>query len=347
MPLCTNCHARLDYGFQFWMGYPDARASTHYVPELQREGKGPLYGDDIDDPRGDATLTPQAFAKLAVAQPEFNRCMSGKVVDYVLGDRASAEDRDVVRKAFAAKHSFKEAMRVALGRYAWHWMQTTPVATTAAATAATPAKAPEPPAAAPAGAAGDRPAGERVSINGSLREHIDEHCVDCHDEVEFIDSSKTYGLRFDFRGDQLPRELVVRMVDHLAYRKMPKDTDAMDDATRARMVELFISALWQDPDARREARTYYLDGMRPLPAHHIDVAMIALDNNAGKESGVEWGMLERALYPDQAIMTPGYIAVTALEALEACAGAGQDSSRELVLCLERTLTVSRLSRWPQ
>jgi hypothetical protein len=331
-PLCTNCHARLDYGFQFWMGYPDARASTHYVPELQAKGGGPLYGHDIDDPRGSATLTPGAFAALAAAQPEFASCMSQKVVNYVLGDRATAEDRAAVSKAFAAKHSFKEAMRVALGRYAWRWMETGAAATPAPVQAAT----------APSSAKADR-----VAIGGKLREQIDEHCVDCHDESEFSDSSVTYGLPFDFRGDELHRELVVRMTDHLAYRKMPKDPDAMDDATRAGMVELLVNALWQDEAARSEALLYYLDRLRPMPAHQIDVALMAIDNNAGKRSGIEWGLLERALYPDQAIMTPGFVATTALEALEACATPGQDSSRDLVLCLERVMSVSRLSRWPE
>ena len=26
--LCTNCHARMDYGFQFFLGFPDSRASV-------------------------------------------------------------------------------------------------------------------------------------------------------------------------------------------------------------------------------------------------------------------------------------------------------------------------------
>jgi mono/diheme cytochrome c family protein len=313
------------------MGYPDARASTHYVPELQAKGQGPLYGHDIDDPRGNATLTPSAFAALAAVQPEFSSCMTRKLVDYVLGDRATAEDRAAVRKAFEAGHSFKSAMRVALGRYASRWMHTGAAAVPAPVQAGT----------TPASAS------DRVAIGGTLRAQLDEHCVDCHDEAEFIDSSVTYGLPFDFRGGELARELVVRMTDHLAYRKMPKDPDALDDATRASMVELLVNALWQDEAARREALMYYLDRMRPMPAHQIDVALMAIDNNAGKRSGIEWGLLERALYPDQAIMTPGFVATTALEALEACATPGQDSSRDLVLCLERVMSVSRLSRWPE
>src|SRR5262249_53059952 len=74
--ICTNCHARLDFGVRFFNGYPDGRgASIYFVPELQLTGVGELYHHDIKDPRGKAALNPHSFAELAVKQPEFASCM--------------------------------------------------------------------------------------------------------------------------------------------------------------------------------------------------------------------------------------------------------------------------------
>lgn len=330
MEFCTNCHARLDYGFQYWLGYPDARAGTHYVPELQAKGEGEFYGEDIQDLRGKAQLTPASFARMAIKQPEFEECMTKHVVNYVLGDRATPEDRATVRRAFAAKHSFKEAVRVAMGRYAWYWLGKEPSPLPSPKTVASQNSSPD-----------------KVKIGSELRERIDESCVDCHDKEAFVDSSTSYGKPFDLRGPELARELVVRMTDHVAYRKMPKDEDSLSEAERIELVDLLISTLWSDDGARREARSYYLGQMRSMPAHQIDVAIQSIDFNAGHEPGIEWGLIERALYSDQALMTPGYLATTALEALIACSPEGQNDSRVLLSCLERTFSISRLSRWPE
>src|SRR5205814_291138 len=71
MPLCTDCHARLDYGWQFFTGTPDITfGQLSYVPSLHPES-GPLYVRDADDSRGEGPLTPLGFAKLATQQPEF------------------------------------------------------------------------------------------------------------------------------------------------------------------------------------------------------------------------------------------------------------------------------------
>lgn len=91
-PICTNCHARLDYGNQFFRGYPSPNAvSRHYLVGAVRGERGPLYGDDIRDRRGDAVLTPQGFAELATVQPEFARCMARNVAEYVFGPQVNAD----------------------------------------------------------------------------------------------------------------------------------------------------------------------------------------------------------------------------------------------------------------
>src|SRR5690606_37541264 len=114
--LCTDCHARLDYGSRFFSGYPDSRASTHYNPALQGAATGPLYGRDIRDLRGEAPLTPLGFAKLATEQPDFGGCMTNHFVNYVLGGRATGDDLRAIEAAVAQTRTFKGAMKAALER---------------------------------------------------------------------------------------------------------------------------------------------------------------------------------------------------------------------------------------
>jgi len=359
-PLCTNCHARLDYGFQFFLGYPDSRASLYYVPSLTRPGKGPLYGADISDERGQATLTPRGFAESTVKQPEFARCMSRHLVTHVLGPDATAADQESVRADLLRRHSFKNAMRVALRLYVARW------------------KAPEPDPVAPVAAAPARrllsaeraatarsPA--RVAITPPLRKQLDEFCTDCHAKVPYVDSSVSVGLAFDLTGDSLPRELVVRMADHVAYGKMPKLPVEMTAAQRDALVGALIEDLWTDPAARAEAADYYLHQDRGLPVEPIDSAFRLIQRAAGSpaadtdsgdkagrasagsadggvavatgadgdagpaspeaDDGKSWGLLERGLWIDQASFTPSFAAAVALEALRVCGGSPAGGER--------------------
>jgi hypothetical protein len=90
-PICTSCHARLDYGMQFFFGFPHAYTTPFFVPELQQRGRGPLYAQNIDDPRGEAELNPHGFAELALAQPEFRHCMARNFVEYAFGSAVQPE----------------------------------------------------------------------------------------------------------------------------------------------------------------------------------------------------------------------------------------------------------------
>ena len=85
MPICTNCHARLDYGMQFFRGYPYVYSSRHIAASAYTGDRGPLYGDDINDFRGEAVRSPRGFAELAVKQPEFESCIAKRVAAYVFG----------------------------------------------------------------------------------------------------------------------------------------------------------------------------------------------------------------------------------------------------------------------
>lgn len=327
--LCTNCHARLDYGSQFFRGYPDSRASTHFMPELQSTESGPLYGQDIDDLRGEAPLTPASFAQLATDQPDFKACMTNHFVDYVLGDRADDDDITAVETAIATAGTFKQPMKVALERFAAKWSDDTAVPARAGGSAT---------AAAPGPTGG-------VMINPALRAQLDKHCIDCHDEARFSNVADTDDLPFDFRSAELPRALLIRMADQVAFGMMPK-SGPLDATAREQLVGLLIDSLWSDGAARAEADRYYLGRARGLPAHQVDNALYAIDQVAGAQPGLAWGALERGIWADQSTVTPDYIAVTALEAVRACARA-RDAGGTVSLedCLARAMAPSALTRW--
>lgn len=119
MPVCTDCHARLDYGMQFFSGWV-----SHYVghnvfdAKRQQNGKGLLYGNDIDDRIGEAALTPRDFGKLAVSRPAFSSCMVSNVSEHVFAGTSTADDEAALHAAFQQGHRMADVMRVALLRYA-------------------------------------------------------------------------------------------------------------------------------------------------------------------------------------------------------------------------------------
>lgn len=350
-PLCTNCHAKLDYGFQFFMGYPDSRASVHYIPSLVRHGKGPMYANNIDDPRGETELNPESFARLAVKQPEFLRCMSGHVVKHVLGPDAPAADFKAVQDDMAVHHSFKSAMRLALHLYTDRWKTGTD--------ARPPSALPAAPAEEPTGATGKRTtaapaAPERaVTVTAPLRAELDEYCTMCHNHVPFVDVSVAAGRPFDLTTPTLARKLAVRMADQLAYDQMPRSPVHMPRAARDRLLRDLIAALWTDAAARAEATRYYLAQDQGLPAQPIDNALhlVRRAAGAGDQGAPAWGLLERALWIDQSSFTSGFAATVGLEALRVCREQAKKSGhaatdQELDSCLEQATDPTRLVRGP-
>ena len=60
-----------------------------------------------------------------------------------------------------------------------------------------------------------------------------------------------------------------------------------------------------------------------------------------------WGAFERGIWADQASLTPGFLAVTGLDAVSACARSQEtEAVTELEDCLRRALSLKILSRWP-
>lgn len=325
-PICTECHAKLDYGARFFWGFEDANATAnHYQPESQLSGAGPLYGNDIDDPRGSAPLTPTGFASLALKQPEFAGCMVDDVVSHVFGAAATADDRRAVAEAYARKPTFRSLARTALLRFASQWSVPRP---------------PPPPELDPAA-----PAGELVTLGPGLRHEVDQKCEGCHD-------GQTKDAP-DFRPAALPRTTVVSMLDQVAFGRMPKKKDALTEASRRALVELFASTLWSDPEPRAIALAHYTgDDGRTLSAYGIDTALDVVSAAAGAPAPgatpakpVEWRLVEHGLAESFQQYDPGYVTITSLAASDACKRAGKTGDA-LDECIAKAIDPMALSRYP-
>ncbi len=315
-PLCTNCHARLDYGMQFFWGYPNGNHQAFFVPETQQQGRGALYVRDIDDPRGEADLNPQGFAQLAVAQPEFRSCMARDFAAYVLGNTVSSEQLEaigaVARPNATSVRGLMKASLLALVRD-WSSRSREPVA--------------------PAPVVSSTPT---VAISPALNKELD-HCLDCHDKDP---------TRVDLSAATLARETVVQMLADVAYGRMPKDRP-LPPAERRRFLELFIAATWSGSDATT-ARSYYIDRMAALPAFRPEVMFDVVAGRAKGRGTLPWRMLESSVRSDLQQVTPGLIATSAAAAIEACRAAGRTATHvELEHCLAETMGVETLAIDPR
>ena len=196
MPVCTRCHARLDHGMTFFAGFPDGRTAQHFVPSAQKSGTGKLYVEDIDDLRGEAELTPAGFARLAVAQPEFSRCMVQDVSRRVFSTDASGRGTSgtCVRPSRAEGSSKRpDAHGPAALRGPGVGAAGDGTAPAKPLTAATP--------------------GQEVVLPRGLKTRLDTHCVECHGGREDLQS---------FMSEALPRDTLQRMLSSVAFERMPK-----------------------------------------------------------------------------------------------------------------------------
>ena len=323
MDVCTDCHARLDYGMQFFQGYPSSTRGIDFRPGEALTGSGPLYNAHIGDPRGADMLTPQGFARLVLTQPEFGECMARKVTDHVLGADVTAEDYDAVLLAFEDSHSFRTMMRTALIRFAER-SEGAPVTVgeprpglleDAATKAAEDTEDTEDTA--------QPDSGHEVSLSLELAQAIDNHCAHCHDGMDQV----------DLTGAELDRRLLNSMLEQVAFGRMPKVPGELDPSARAAFIEDMIDVLWETDDARAEARSFFLHGQRAHPAHVFNTAMAAVAAQAGGKKMSIRG-LSSAVEPANQYLSPGLLTSAALVALDACKQE-ELSAEELEACVVR------------
>lgn len=318
MNICTDCHARLDYGMQFFWGYPSSTMGTDFNLKNSRAGKGPLYGDNIKDERGQADLTPRGFAELATTQPEFGACMTRKIVDHVYNGTASYDDFEAIRETFSATHRVKPTLKAAMLRYAQREL-----------TSPTPTKpvAREPAEAAPvhAAAAGVDVSGADITVTPALKKLISKHCRECHDTDD----------DYPLVGDTLTQKDVAWILDRVAFGAMPKDVQGLEEETRRRFIDETTAALFADAKDRADATAFYGEMMRANPVHRFFSAMRNVNAAAGVGGDKEFRPSGTESAVTQALLSwsPGLGVAQGVTAVKACSKESDPVKREA--CVER------------
>jgi hypothetical protein len=301
MPVCETCHAKMDYGVQFFQGYSDNRVAQHFFPAKQLTTTGPFFGRDTRDHRATGQLTPLGFAHILVGQPEFDRCMAKNVTDHVFNHRASPEDVSAVLEAMKRTGSARAMMKVALLRYATH-----PLTTSG------PAKA-EPP---PKGQAPD--ADDTLAVPAAIRRRLDDHCDTCH-------QSPGDPLKPAFDGERLPRKLIASILSDVAFGRMPKNGDFLSPEERRGFADDLVDLLWTEETLRLRARDYFVEHARGLPTHRASSVLRLVRARAGAPNppAKDLNLVEGQIRQSVSELTPGLSIMIGLEAVRACAASGK------------------------
>lgn len=315
-PICTNCHARLDYGLRFFNGFENVHVRDYFSASQQLPGNGPLYVRNIDDPRGEGPLNPQGFARLAIAQPEHARCLARDFAEYVLADRATADHVDALAALVRPNATTAQAMmKTALLQLVAAWPSLEP---------ALPAMSPS-----------TAQAGEVIDVAPAVRAQLEARCTDCHDGS---DANVP-----DFTQPRMARALALQALDAIAYGTMPKDRP-LASAERATAMAPLIGALWTGADAET-ARGYFVGRMRALPAYRPEVSFGLVHQRAAAAQPTAWRLMEQSTRPSASQANPGMLTGLALQAIMACRQ--QHAQRaEIDTCIAQALQLSDIAIVP-
>ena len=310
MNVCTDCHARLDYGMQFFWGWPSSTAGVDFRPAEARTGKGSLYGKNIKDDRGQDDLTPAGFARLATSQPEFGECMSRRVIDHVFSGTESTADFGAVHTTFEQTHQMKKMLKTAMLRYA-------------ARAQKKPEQKPKP--SSSSSSSSTVAAAGKVQVTPRLRAMLDESCKECHKA----------GKRYDYSAAELDRSDVIRMIDQVGFGAMPRTAEGLDDADRRAFVRELATALFADPAERATATAWFEDGVRALPVHRFASAMTAV-NARGGDAKKPYRPSATELATPQSLISysPAVGVSSAVTAIRSCRAAGL-KDEAFATCVER------------
>ena len=153
------------------------------------------------------------------------------------------------------------------------------------------------------------PAGVTIAITTDLHARLEAHCLDCHDREHAHD-------RPDLSPAALGRATAVAVLEAVASGTMPKD-QPLARSERRRLLEAFIAATWSGDDADA-ARAYFIDHSRALPAYRPELAFSLIHHIAGATQPPRWRMMENAVRSSFQQVSPGFVTVTSLAAIEAC-----------------------------
>lgn len=298
-PNCTHCHARLDYGMQFFRGHTvPINGPWHYVAGANAGERGPLYGTGIDDPRGEAPLTAQGFARLATRQPEFARCMATNAAEYVFGYTAPAKTIDhIAGSAPPQELRFRGMLRAAVLEFVGCDSCQVP------------------------GRELPRAPDTQPTTGTSFAKLVDAHCSPCH-----YDGASLINLEGAVDAGTRARAL-----DNVLFGRMPPTGPLSSDVRRQ-----FLDAVNGSRSAGGAYDRAFLrvaaDPPRALP---LIAARAYIRQLAGHGSAVsDVNTLEMALNGRDTLFTPNYAAVTAIEAYRGCENV---ASAARAACVDRAL----------
>lgn len=292
-PGCSDCHARMDYGMQFFAAYPPIGTSvTPILADSRHKERGPIYMRDIDDPRGEATLTPRSLGELIVKQPEFADCMATRVQEHVLGSAARPEDHELLLQTFKSTGKMRPLFLAALRLFAER---------------AAPARARA------AIKVSGKSVGDQVAIPAPLATAIEKHCGDCHEEGDhpiFADLTTKRSLS---------REYLLTSANLVAAKLMPKEGTLLDADKRAMLVQI-IELLAPDQTWADNASAYWLDQMAGSRTHQLAVVKerVAIESAYELTPEDRRRTVETVLEGDLLTVTPSFMAELSQLALKAC-----------------------------
>jgi hypothetical protein len=287
----------MDYGMQFFAGYPGVTISLTPVPAKSRHAeRGPMYFRDIDDKRGEAELTPQALGKMIVSQPEFAACMVQRVSDYVLGD-STPEDRQTLAHAFAETGQFRTLFVAALRLAAKRALDEHAPSPTA----------PVLPILVP------RSIGDQVTVPDHFVARLVDQCGECHSEGSHAFLA---GLE---KTHTLPRDLLLRAGNFVSSGLMPKDS-YLSPTERSGILNDIIGAVAPNETWATRARAYWIDELRGSRTFHIGVVRerIARESGYTLTAADRVGTIEDKLEGDLMTLTPSFVSLASQFALRAC-----------------------------
>ena len=249
---CSSCHARMDYGAQFYSGMQWSHVATHYDPRRQLDTPGPMYLLDIKDPRGTVKKrNPASFIQLALAQPEFPACIAQDFATHVfgkVGNRNSeliGELEQLVRKQSSYRVLFRRILEFYTDKRF-----------------------------AEMSAAGADPT--RVTtgggVTGGVVAMVDEHCSSCHD----ADDPRPPGLIAKHgagwckaMGARCP-DIALEMLVPLANDRMPQN-EPMGYVERVAMIKELAAYVWPDPKQRDTSlRFFTAQALGGKPVHRSE-----------------------------------------------------------------------------
>ena len=313
-PVCTDCHARLDYGMQFFAGFPSAyRAVDFSTRRISSTGRDRF--SSTGSPTGSVKRTCRRTVSQRWSSPTSTSATAWcptSPTTFSTG-RLPPEDRAAIDQAFRGGRSIKAAMRAALLRFAQDADAAPMTEPTASADPDTQAAPSEPT--------------EELHLGAEVRAEIDAKCVACHTEAPR-----------DFRGATLARSTVEAMLRSVAFRMMPKTAGGFGEPERRKFVGGLVSALGADETSQRASMDYFGNQLRPAAVHAMDAALQVVAQKAGA-AVAPMPLMERIIDARNMVYTPGFAGVVAVEALSACKAAGRQGD-----ALERCSSARRAAR---